>query len=174
MTDIRRAGRTDVEGLFALVHAAYRGDSARRGWTHEADLLDGGRIDRPSLEALLADPDQSVLVAEAAERLTGCVQVTRQVGDLAYLGMLSVDPAVQAQGLGRRLVAAAEAEARLRFAARRMEMTVIVQRAELIAWYERLGYVRTGETRPFPTADPRFGRPRRDDLAFVVLEKGLG
>ncbi len=173
MDDVRRAGPADAEGLFALVHAAYRGDSARRGWTHEADLLDGGRIDRPGLEALLSDPDQSVLVAEEAGRLTGCVQVTRQGGDMAYLGMLSVDPALQGRGLGRRLVAAAEDEARVRFAARRMEMTVIVQRAELIAWYERLGYGRTGEMRPFPATDPRFGRPRRDDLAFVVLERDL-
>lgn len=174
MAELRHAAVADVEPLFDLVHSAYRGDSARRGWTHEADLLDGGRIDRAGLAALLTDPDQSVIVAQEAGRLTGCVQVTRRGGDRAYLGMLSVDPSLQARGLGRRLVLAAEDEARLRFAARRMEMTVIVQRAELIAWYERLGYAATGETRPFPAADPRFGRPRRDDLAFVVLEKGLG
>ena len=52
-------------------------------------------------------------------------------------------------------------------------MTVIAQRAELIAWYERRGYARTGEARPFPYGDPRFGEPRRDDLSFLVLEKPL-
>ena len=87
--------------------------------------------------------------------------------------MLAVDPARQAAGLGRRLVGAAETTARDRFKAARMEMTVIVQRAELIAWYERLGFARTGETRPFPATDPRFGLPRRDDLAFTVLARAL-
>jgi hypothetical protein len=52
-------------------------------------------------------------------------------------------------------------------------MTVIAQRQELIAWYQRRGYSLTGEARPFPTEDPRFGLPKRDDLGFVVLEKRL-
>lgn len=163
----------DLPDLHALVHGAYRGDSARRGWTHEADLLDGQRIDRPSLEAALADPAQLILLARQNGDLAGCVQITDRGDGLAYLGMLSVDPARQAGGIGRRLVAAAEAAARTRFGARRMEMTVIIQRAELIAWYERLGYERTGETRPFPATDPRFGLPRRDDLAFTVLIRDL-
>ena len=155
------------------MHGAYRGDSARRGWTHEADLLDGQRIDRASLEATLADPSQLILLARQDGALAGCVQITDRGDGLAYLGMLSVDPARQAGGIGRSLVAAAESAARDRFGARRMEMTVIIQRAELIAWYERLGYARTGETRPFPATDPRFGLPRRDDLAFTVLVRPL-
>jgi hypothetical protein len=52
-------------------------------------------------------------------------------------------------------------------------MTVIHLRDTLIAWYERRGYRRTGETEPFPYGDERFGIPRRDDLYFVVLEKAL-
>jgi ribosomal protein S18 acetylase RimI-like enzyme len=87
--------------------------------------------------------------------------------------MLTVAAPLQARGLGRRLIVTAEARARERFAATRMEMTVIVQRSELIAWYQRRGYVLTGERRPFPATDPRFGIPRRSDLAFVVLEKAL-
>ncbi|WP_339914537.1 GNAT family N-acetyltransferase [uncultured Brevundimonas sp.] len=163
----------DLPALHTLVHGAYRGDSARRGWTHEADLLDGQRIDRPTLEAALADPAQLILLARQDGALSGCVQISDRGDGLAYLGMLSVDPARQGGGLGRRLVAAAEAAARDKFGAGRMEMTVIIQRAELIAWYERLGYTRTGETRPFPATDPRFGLPRRDDLAFTVLTRPL-
>jgi ribosomal protein S18 acetylase RimI-like enzyme len=87
--------------------------------------------------------------------------------------MLTVDATLQGGGLGRRLIDQAEAIARTRFAADRMEMTVIVQRTELIAWYERRGYALTGERRPFPTTDPRFGVPRRSDLAFVVLERAI-
>lgn len=170
---LRPATLADVDLLQPLVHSAYRGDSARRGWTHEADLLDGQRIDVEALRALLDDPTETIILAEQEGRLVGCVRVT-DIGDgLSSLGMLAVDPDGQGAGLGRRLIAAAEADARERASARRMEMTVIVQRAELIAWYERRGYARTGETRAFPMTDPRFGLPRRNDLAFIVLEKPL-
>lgn len=176
MTDpivFRAAGADDVAGLQPFVHAAYRGDSARRGWTHEADLLDGQRIDDEALSAVIADPAQVILLAERDGGLVGCVQVTNKGDGLGYLGMLSVDPAVQGAGLGRRLISAAESEARARFGAVRMEMTVIVQRTELIDWYARRGYAATGEIRPFPATDPRFGLPRRSDLAFVVLARDI-
>ena len=114
----------------------------------------------------------AILLARRDDRLVGCVQVTDLGDDLAYLGMLTVEPTLQASGLGRRLLAAVESEAIARFGARRMEMTVIHRRTELIAWYERRGYALTGETRPFPVDDPRFGLPR-EPLFFVVLRKRL-
>lgn len=169
----RIADPSDIARLQPFVHAAYRGDSARKGWTHEADLLDGQRIDIEALSAMMADPAHVILLAEEDGGLVGCVQVNDKGNGLAYLGMLSVDPDRQGGGIGRQLIAAAEAVAADRFKARRMEMTVIVQRAELIDWYVRCGYRLTGETRPFPATDPRFGLPQRDDLAFVVLARDL-
>lgn len=169
----RSATQDDVASLQPFVHAAYRGDTARRGWTHEADLLDGQRIDGLALSAMIDALDHVILIAEQQGELVGCVQVNGKGNGLAYLGMLSVDPERQGGGIGRRLITAAEAEARSTFKATRMEMTVIVQRTELIAWYARCGYLPTGETRPFPATDPRFGLPRRDDLAFVVLARDL-
>lgn len=174
MSEVFRAATLDdIERLQPFVHAAYRGDSARRGWTHEADLLDGQRIDAEGLSDAINDPPQVILLAEEDSELRGCVSITDKGQELAYLGLLTVDPERQGGGLGRRLIGAAEAEAASRFGADRMEMTVIAQRAELIAWYERCGYVLTGERRPFPASDPRFGLPRRDDLVFVVLAKAL-
>jgi GNAT superfamily N-acetyltransferase len=169
---IRPADAIDLPALHALIHRAYRGDSARAGWTHEADLLDGQRTDPAALTDMLADPDQHLLVAEADGALTGCVSVTRKSDGRGYLGLLTVDPVLQAAGLGRRLIAAAEDCARS-FGARAIEMTVIASRGELIAWYERRGYALTGERRPFPLDDPRFGLPKTHDLEFVVLEKPL-
>lgn len=170
---IRVATLADLDALHDLVHRAYRGDAARGGWTHEADFLDGQRTDPDALSAMLNHPRQRVLTAEHDGRLIGCVEVSDEGNGSAYLGMLSVDPALQAGGLGRALIAAAEDEARNAFEATRMEMTVIRQRTELIAYYERRGYALTGEERPFPMDNPRFGLPRRRDLAFVVLEKTL-
>ncbi|MGN5373460.1 GNAT family N-acetyltransferase [Sphingomonas hankookensis] len=112
-------------------------------------------------------------MAEEQGRATGCVQVGRVTAGLSTLGLLAVRPIRQAGGLGRGLVAAAEAHARDVHGSRRMEMTVIAARGELIAWYERQGYRATGETRPFPMDDPRFGLPRVDTLAFVVLERDI-
>ena len=171
--DFREATASDVLSIQPLVHHAYRGDRARKGWSHEADLLDAARIDEQALYEAIADPSQTILLAERDGELIGCVQVTDKGDGLAYLGMLTVQADLQDQGLGRRLIAEAETLARTRYAATRMEMTVIVQRGELIEWYQRRGYVLTGETRPFPATDPRFGIPRRSDLAFVVMEKQL-
>lgn len=165
----RPAAIADVPALHALIERAYRGDTARVGWTHEADLLDGQRTDPAMLAEMLADPAQAIVVTGVP--IAGCVAL-RRLEDRAYLGMLTVAPERQALGLGRALVTAAEALAR-DWGAARIEMTVIRQRAELIAWYRRRGYALTGESRPFPAGDPRFGLPRRGDLAFVVLEKRL-
>lgn len=164
---LRAATPDDVAALHPLIERAYRGDTAKAGWTHEADLLFDTRTSAEELSALIADPDRVVLLAYRDDVLIGCVQVARVGNDRAYLGMLTVEPTLQASGLGRRLLAAAETEAVSRFGARRMEMTVIQRRVELIAWYERRGYAPTGETRPFPVDPPR------PELDFVVLEKGL-
>ena len=164
---IRAATSDDVTALHPLIERAYRGDTAKAGWTHEADLLFDDRTSAEELSNLIADPDRVILLAHRDGALIGCVQVARAGDDLAYLGMLTVEPTVQASGLGRRLLAAAESEAVAHFGARRMEMTVIHRRTELIAWYERRGYAPTGETRPFPVDPPR------PELDFVVLEKAL-
>lgn len=163
----------DVPALHALVESAYRGDSARGGWTHEADLLDGQRTDPAGLAEAIADPDHLILLARDATIIRGCVELTRVATDRAYLGLLSVAPDWQGRTLGKALIDAAEAAAQARFGATHVEMTVIRQRSELIGYYQRHGYVLTGETRPFPYGDERFGRPRVPDLSFVVLEKPL-
>jgi ribosomal protein S18 acetylase RimI-like enzyme len=153
--DIRPAAFADVPDLHRLVERAYRGESARGGWTHEADLLETPRTSAETLAGIIGDPDQAVLLAFDGERLVGCVQVSRLSGEVGYFGLLTVDPGLQAGGLGRRLIAEAEGWAAGRWGASRMELSVVSVRAELIAYYERRGYRLTGETRPFPvTVDP--------------------
>jgi predicted N-acetyltransferase YhbS len=170
---IRHAVAADIPAVHHLVENAYRGDSARKGWTHEADLLGGQRTDAQALAEMIGDPAQRILMAIEEEVVLGCVQVSQKNAETAYLGLLSVDPDLQAGGLGRALISAAENCARDDFNASSMEMTVIVQRQELIAYYQRRGYTQTGETRPFPLDDERFGLPVTRDLAFVVLAKAL-
>lgn len=165
MMIIAPATLADAAALKDLLEAAYRGDAARRGWNHEADILDDERVAPGELEALLADPSVTILKACAGDSVIGCVAVTCKGAALAYLGMLCVRPDLQSAGLGRRLLDAAENHARsLGIAA--MEMTVIDSRDALIAWYERRGYARTGEIRPFPVL-------RDPPIHFAVLEKRL-
>jgi len=162
---IERASLADAPALKRLLEAAYRGDSARRGWNHEADILDDERVTDEELSELLADPQVTMLAAREGGRCIGSVAVSRKDGSLAYLGMLCVEPDLQSSGLGRRLLDAAEQTAR-DAGIQAMEMTVIDGRDTLIAWYARRGYVRTGETRPFPVL-------RDPPITFVVLEKPL-
>ena len=167
---LRTAGADDAEAITALVNRAYRGDSGRQGWTTESDLLDGTRISLDTVHALLAAQDCRILVAEAEGRLLACAEL-RPEGELLYLGMLTVSPELQGQGIGTRLMAAAEDHARA-LGLRGLVMTVISRRHELIAWYARLGFRPTGETRPFDFGDASFGIPRLP-LEFAVLEKPL-
>ena len=170
-TTLARAA--DVPALVALVNGAYRGDSSRRGWTTETDLVGGQRIDAAALEELIAAPDSALLVLRAQSGLLACAHVSKRAAGVAHLGLLTVRPALQANGLGRRMLAAAERYAREHFGARFVEMTVIAEREELIAWYERRGYQPTGETRPFPYNDERFGVPKRAHLSMLVLGRAL-
>ena len=183
---LRPARRDDAEALSALVNAAYRGDSGRVGWTTESDLLGGQRTDPESLRTFIAQGEETgdrvLLLHERADgrgaptggpsAIDACVQLERR-GVEAYLGMFTVRPTLQRGGLGKRLLAAAERDARARWGVEAVSMTVIAQRTELIAWYGRRGYRTTGGTAPFPYGDARFGEPLRPDLHFVVLRKAL-
>ncbi|MFF4340556.1 GNAT family N-acetyltransferase [Kitasatospora sp. NPDC001540] len=169
----RTAQLRDVPGLVALVESAYRGESSRAGWTTEADLLEGQRTDEAAVADLLGRPDSVVLVVDGDDGAPiACCHLERR-GTAAYFGMFSVSPAVQGGGLGRQVLARAEEWARAEWGVGAMEMTVIEQRADLIAWYERRGFVRTGEFEPFPYGDERFGVPLRADLRFAKLAKPL-
>lgn len=168
----RAATANDIDALVPLVESAYRGEVSRKGWTTEADLLDGQRIDPQGLAETLAKPDSRVVLAESGGALLGCAHVERQDG-YAYFGMFSVRPDQQGSGLGNALLAECERIAREDWRCATMRMTVISVRDELIAWYERRGYRRTGAYKPFPYGDARFGIPKRDDLRFEWLEKVL-
>jgi len=168
----RTATEADIPALVALVTSAYRGQASRAGWTTEADLLDGARIDAQVLRADLARPRSRVLVAEDAQGLAACAHVADD-GGAGYFGMFAVRPGLQGSGIGSRLLAECERVAAGDWALPVMRMTVIDLRESLIAWYLRRGYRRTGILKPFPYGDERFGIPLRDDLRFEVLEKPL-
>ena len=172
-THFRFADEGDVEALVLLVEGTYRGDASRRGWTTEADFLEGQRTDAQQIRELIASPRGCVILYEDAGVLVGCCNLEKEDPGVAYFGMFSVRADVQGKGTGRAILSEAERLAKEEWGARVMRMTVIDIREELIAFYERRGYARTGKHKPFPYGDPRFGVPKRGDLRFEILEKTL-
>lgn len=164
---IATAVLADAEALHKLVNAAYRGDSSRKGWTTEADLLEGTRISEKALREIF-NSNSVILKYEENHRLIGCVEL-RPEDDKMYVGMLTVLPAEQSKGIGKKLLAAAELTAKEKNC-QALYMTVISERTELIAWYCRHGYRDTGKRKPFLIPDESFGKPLKE-LEFCVLEK---
>ncbi|MFI1786335.1 GNAT family N-acetyltransferase [Streptomyces rubiginosohelvolus] len=168
----RDATEADVPALVALIESAYRGDSSRTGWTTEADILQGQRTDEQGVRDVIGAPAGRLLAVERGGELVACCQLEHR-GDAAYFGMFAVRPGLQGGGLGKLIIAEAERTAKEGWGVGEMHMTVISVRDDLIAWYERRGYRRTGALTPFPYGDERFGIPLRDDLAFELLVKNI-
>ena len=162
------ASLANAGAINALVNSAYRGVSSKKGWTTEADLLDGTRIDEEAVKELLQKEDTTILLCLEENELLGCVEL-RKDNQKLYLGMLSVKPATQGKGIGKKLLMEAEIYAKSKNCAK-IYMTVISVRKELIDWYVRHGYILTGERKPFVVPDTRWGIPKQE-LEFVVLEK---
>ncbi|QKW05239.1 GNAT family N-acetyltransferase [Streptomyces sp. NA04227] len=169
----REAAERDVPVLVALIESAYRGEASRVGWTTEADLLGGQRTDPEGVREVIDAPGSRLLVVERDGEAVACCQLEHR-GEAAYFGMFAVRPQAQGGGLGKAVLAEAERAVRADWGAREMHMTVISVRDDLIAWYERRGYRRTGSMTPFPYGDERFGLPQRPDLQFELLVKPLG
>ena len=173
MVALRPATEADFPEIVALTNRAYRATGEGASWNVET-MIEGERLSQAQLaQDLEAAPDARLLIwRDAGGDHLGHVWLEPQADGAWYLGLLTVRPDRQDQGLGRALLAASEDHAR-EAGARRIRMTVVDQRDTLIAWYERRGYALTGERRPWPYHDPSIGRPTVPDLAFVVLEKAL-
>ena len=155
MTKIRIADSSDDEKITAVINAAFK--------IAEGFFVDGNRI---TLEEVRQHGSSGAfLVAENDDAVTGCVYVEPR-GERAYLGLLSVNPAVQQGGLGSRLMEAGEDYCRQR-GARFMDIYIVNLRTELPAFYEHRGYVENGTT-PFP-ADV----PTKQACHFINMTKPL-
>ncbi len=165
---LREAIHSDAEQIALLVNKAYRPDSGERGWTHESELVSGQRINTEQVASLMNEHG-SILVAHERGNLLGCVHVER-ADSYCYIGMLATMPSQQNQGLGKKLLAAAEDLAVSRYGAQGFKMSVLSSRPELLAYYERRGYRLTGSNQPYP-AEAGVGRPLNENLQVLELLK---
>ena len=168
---ITKATLADAAELTALVNSAYRGASSQIGWTSEAHLLDGIRIDEPTMSEYLQAGDTTILkYTNDTGRIIACIYLQERDGRRLYLGMLTVSPTLQANGIGRQLLHEAEILAANLHCAT-IFMTVISTRTELINWYKRRGYIDTGKREPFHDTK-KFGIPK-EHIELMVLEKAV-
>jgi GNAT superfamily N-acetyltransferase len=172
---LRHAVESDYAAIADLANLAYRGTGPTASWNIESGIIEGQRLNESLLREDIAAKSTAHLLTyrdDPEGPLLGTVWLEPRENGVWYLGLLTVRPELQNRQLGRSLLAAAEDFTR-EGGARRIRMAVVHLRDTLIAWYQRRGYSLTGETEPFPCHDQRFGRPLRDDLHFVVLEKEI-
>lgn len=168
---ITKATLKDVSNLNKLINSAYRGESSKKGWTTEANLLEGSRTTVQELTEIIQDPKNTILKFTENNHIIGCVLLIEKEYQL-YLGMLTVLPELQNSGVGKKLLYQAEIHAQT-LGLSKIIMTVISVREELIAWYKRNGYVDTGAREPFPVSDVHISISNQP-LEFIVLEKRIG
>lgn len=169
---MQRAQLEDVEQVVELVESVYRGESSLKGWTSEAHLLGGQRVDAQIVRDLLDPPHSVILIYRENGKICGCVHL-KNGAENVHLGMLSVDAHLQGKKLGQKIISFCEKYIFSEWQQRELCIEVLQQRTELIAWYERRGFKKTGVTIPFPT-DPRFGVPKVKDLRFFEMKKTVG
>lgn len=172
--EFTQADESYVDSIVELVNSAYRGETGKQGWTTESDLLDGQRVDADRIIANINKDNSVILIAEDEDnedQLVACLHLEKQ-DEKCYMGMITVSPQMQDKGIGKLLIEEGEAFAQF-WDCTHIFMTVISVRSELISWYQKLGYKKNGEKRPFPYGDERFGIPKVKDLEFIVLEKKI-
>ena len=189
---LRKATKNDVKELVSLINSAYRGETSHKGWTTEAEFLDGQRTDEIEISDLLNKENGAMLIYEIENKIEACCFVENVENDsnkkediiVVYLGMLTVNPNLQGNGLGKIVIKRAEdwiqqflhdslTDAATNQKRIKVQMTVITLRSSLIEFYERRGFKKTGKLAPFPYGDARKGIPLRNDLQFEYLEKYL-
>ena len=167
----RNAGINDTNAVCVLVNSVYRGENSKKGWTTEAYMLDGIRIDIPGIRKIIGKKDNVIILAMFEDLIIGCAHLEHKINK-CHLGMLSVDVNFQDKGIGKKIMQYSEEYAKSEWKCKIMEMKVIAQRKELIDFYIRRGYKITGESEPF-LLNAHFGEPKTSDLYFEYLTKEL-
>ncbi|QOG01653.1 GNAT family N-acetyltransferase [Flavobacterium sp. MDT1-60] len=167
---ITKATLQDIPALNILINSAYRGETSKKGWTTEANLLEGKRTNEEELMETILNPKNTILKYTENDQIIGSVLLVEKQHQL-YLGMLTVSPELQNSGIGKKLLAEAENHAKS-LGLSSIIMTVISVREELIAWYKRHGYVDTGEREAFPESEIHV-TVSEVPLEFIFLEKRI-
>ncbi len=168
---IRTADTSDAKAITQLVNEAYRPELGAQGWTHESNLVSGDRTNAGQVIEAILKKDSAILLGLKDSDIVACVHIEK-VGNSCHIGMLAVQPNLQAAGIGKAMLAQSEYYASVNFGAEKFIMFVVSARPELISFYLRCGYRKTGEVMDYPLSGA--GLPKCRGLNVERLEKSLG
>lgn len=160
------ANVSDAEDICNLLNVAYRGET---GWTTESKLVEGERAVVNDILLSINSEYARFLVYKKSNVLIACICVEKS-GSSVYIGSLAVNPEHQEAGLGKKVLELAEQYASNEFKPDKYLMVVLSSRSELIAYYERRGYKRSGNVKEYPR-HLNVGTPVVDNLTIEELYK---
>ncbi|MFW5432469.1 MAG: GNAT family N-acetyltransferase [Methylophilaceae bacterium] len=173
MLNFHKADLVDAESVAKLINDSYRGETSRKGWTTEADILDGLRTTTANVAKIINRSDAFMLIGVLNDEIVAAICCELQViafKHTTHFGLIAVKPSLQNKGYGKDLITAAETMTKREWRVAGFHMTVISLRSELIAFYERLGYMRTGELKEFPKNSDLW-QPKVEGLSLEYLAK---
>lgn len=165
----RIANKSDIEAIVKLVNMAYRPESGVSGWTHESDLVSGNRTNDSQIMEIMSKPDSVILISLKTSEIVACVHIEK-IGKNSHIGMLAVSPALQGVGTGKQMLTHAEMYASVNFGSEKFIIVVVSSRIELISFYLRRNYQKTGILKEYPLS-AGVGTPKLANLKIEVLEK---
>lgn len=161
----RLAEQPDIVELVKMINSAYR-DQHQNSWTNESQLVDGDRIDQAQLKSLIHQQHKSfhsrLLVAEIhhemKDEIIGGIAIESQQKNIE-IGTFCIAPQWQNLGYGAQVLNAAETYAiKMKPDLERFVMWVLDARPELVNFYLRHGYIKTGIVKDYPS-DLNVGTP---------------
>ena len=173
MLNFYKAESIDAEAIAQLVNSSYRGETSRGGWTTEADILDGLRTTTTEVGKIIKSENAFILIGVLKDEVVATICCENQklgLKDTVHFGMIAVKPKLQNKGFGKALIQAAEATCVREWQVAGFHMAVISIRHELIEFYERLGYKRTGDFAEFPVNSDVW-QPKVEGLNLLYLAK---
>lgn len=129
-------------------------------------FIDGTRTDAERLPPMFDEGE--FLVGEENGRLLASVYTEVRPEQRGYFGMLSVDPALQGKGLGRKMIEAAEAHLRRR-GCDVIDISVVNLNTHLPPLYRKFGYVEVGVEEFHPSKPLKEGF----EAHCIVMSKAL-
>jgi len=164
--------KEDITNLIPLINSAYRGEKTANTWTNESHLFNGVRVDNEKIVNIFNEPNSIIYLAKLENRIIACIQAKLEANGI-HIGLFAVDTNLQSGGVGKRLLEFAEnSSSKIYNKADRFVMEVISTRAELIAYYNRRGYISTNKYIDFPKSE-LVNQSLKEEIKFLILEKKI-
>jgi ribosomal protein S18 acetylase RimI-like enzyme len=163
----RIATKEEAPQLQNLIHAAFRFTDASVEWIGSPELANTFNMDINVIIERIASPENVFFIVSDTPNgpTIACVNVFKKAPDYGRIALLAVDPTIQRGGLGKIVMKKAERYLKEELGVKRIGLNALHTRKGLIAWYERQGYVKTGDVEKITTE--RY----EEEIVLIEFEK---